>query len=139
MRMMDMCIVWHGIGTVMFKINQNYVTGKCTMIPICFYQDYDKSVRFWNDIRQGYTSNSSVASEPIWTGWFSSVSREKQIELLIEFDSLTDMYSTVKDENWQITFFNNDYFWRVAKNFECLSYNGLYPLDLIHSMLIIPD
>lgn len=128
MRLLDICIIWHGVGTVMFKLNQNYKNGKCTLIPICIYQDYDKGVKYWNDIRFGYTSNTSNAmqySETIWKGWFTTASREKQLELLLEFDTLADVYSQIKNVEWLRDTFMLDYFWKVATKFECLNAFGV--------------
>lgn len=140
-RLGEYCIMWHGIGTVMLKLNQNFLTGKCTIIPVCIYQDYDRDVRYWNDIRLGYTivPNSSYYNEAVWRG-FNPVDREKQLELLLEFDSIAEVYAQLKNQVWLDGTYKADYFWKVAETFGCLKrIDGLCPLDLIHNSLFGPS
>ena len=120
-RILDACIYWEGVGTVMFKISMTTSTGKFILIPIAMYRNYDGQVKFWNDQRLWYLIRPETRKydELLRCGMITEINRQKLMDVRLSYECLSSFIqqvATTEFMNW----FKYCYFWKVADAMEIL-------------------
>ena len=135
MRLLDLVIYWKGIGAILFKVNLNHLNGEVVLVPIALYRCYDQSVKYWNDLRVGFMVRPmSPYNDAIWRQLFKDANRQEQLNLMIKFSSLKEMYDKIVTKD----FLDNirGYFVKVAKMMKTINlYTTKIPLDYLATML----